>query len=214
MDLPPGIPTKKINSWDLISSLEKRGWKFHGSGSFSKVFTNEKYPFVLKVTEEYDRAFAHFAILTHKFPNKHFPVIGNAKILTDDNGNKYHLYVMEKLYKLDRTESRYFNNNFRLFSTFMNAMNWYDTDKLTIPVIRKTFEFINDENSNGSNFDKDTFKDFLRKNKSLIEALGTVAKYGKGQFDIHGDNIMKREDGTLVVIDPLAFYDKPFRIRD
>jgi hypothetical protein len=43
---------------------------------------------------------------------------------------------------------------------------------------------------------------FLEKNPTLVAALKVLAKDGLRGLDLHEGNIMKRSDGTIVIIDP------------
>src|SRR6516165_2397298 len=77
----------------LKGKMRKLGWVCKSTeGAYSAVFINDSKPYILKINVRPDSAFAWFAFLTKKFPNPHFPNIGNAKTITLD-GNKYYLYM-------------------------------------------------------------------------------------------------------------------------
>ena len=162
---------------DLGITLNNIGWKKLDNGLYSTVYANPNKPYILKVNNRPDRAFAWFALLTHKFPNIHFPKIGNAKFTKIGNFN-YYIYLIEKLKLIlpDQTAVT--------ISDFCNAAasQWYS------PIQDVIAQF--------------SFEEFPV-DKELAAALRILGKYKKKcRLDIHENNVMQRADGTLVIIDP------------
>lgn len=149
----------------------------------------------MKINRKYDRAYAWFILLTKKFPNLHFPKIENAKILRY-NGEKYYVFLIEKLIPVTLSDLKIENK--------IIARNCFDSLNKIVKNPNKSIEDLN-LNLDG----RPTLKNLLEGNKSLIEALRTIGKNSHGyMIDIHMQNIMKRKDGTLVIIDPLADKNK------
>ena len=169
---------------DFYEALQEQGWHRRGEGSFSDVFFNSKKNYILKVNIRPDRAFAWFAFLTKKFPNPHFPMIGNMK-LYKHGPEKYHIYLIEKLDPIDETPDM--NDLVSLMDNY--AANWRQFE---LEKFKKWYE--------------PSTVDYLETHPKLREALEIIGGYSKGHMiDIHNKNVMKRTDGTLVITDPLAY---------
>jgi len=161
------------------------GWKKIGSGNYSIVLGKKNKNFVVKINTKYDKSFAHYCLLIHKFPNKHFPVISNIKLFKDSHGNKIYVYFIEKLTSLPKNPS-------------------------VQRLIRDIDDIVNEKRRFTEDIDyyKNVYPHamaYIDENPEIWNAIDIIAKYGKGIGDIHYENIMMREDGTLVFSDPLAF---------
>jgi len=178
------FPKHIRNSGVITQYLSDRGWKKTGfEGHYSTVYTNPNYQYVLKVNYNYDRAYAYYVFLIHKFPNKHFPIISNVKLITTGHGIKIYLYSIEKLYKLKDSD---FINNYNEIENLLFAMRSTTQD----------YQVIYDQHPE--------VHYYLEKNPEMWEALKTMAKYGKGVLDFTLNNVMQRKDGTVVITDPFS----------
>jgi len=184
---------------DLATTLAKVGWKERSSGHYSMIFTKESEPFILKVNKRQDKPFLWFAFLTRKFPNTHFPKIGNAKVMsikTDIGKDKFYIYAIERLYPLKddlgvtvsalckgiASEAR--NQNVDPNADYFK--DWCD----------RKMDLITD-------YDPVFAKQFSKQFESFMVASLILGKYARGYYlDLHSKNIMKREDGTIVISDP------------
>jgi len=186
---PPRGDNFRINA-DVWNFFHKRGWKEIGSGFYSSVYSHQDKDFVVKINQRYDRAFAHFILLTHKFPNPHFPVISNVKLLKRDDGTKFYVYFMEKLNRVSDPSYTRYEDKIRWLMMFLKGR---DQPKLSIE------QLMNTEYAGCINY--------LKSVPHLWEAFEVIAKYGKGSPDLGIRNVMQRDDGTIVFVDPLAFGD-------
>lgn len=77
-----------------VSFLEKTGWTPLAAGSYARVLTNPKYPYVLKLFHSSDKGYPYFVetVRTHK--NIHFPVFRGNMIRISA---QYYAIRMEKL---------------------------------------------------------------------------------------------------------------------
>jgi len=184
---PPPLEDAQSYNTVLARYFLKNGWEEIASGNYSYVMKNPNKNFVVKINEKYDKSFAHYCLLIHKFPNKHFPVISNVKLFKNGRGDKFYAYFIEKLEHLpsDAVTDRFIDGINNLTSGIRHnaSDNFFKT-------LRGRY---NDA------------AQFIDANPDAWEAMKIIAKYGKGRIDIHGANIMQREDGTIVFTDPLAF---------
>ena len=157
------------------------GWKPTGYGRVSMVYTNPNKPYVLKINYTYDRGFAWYAMLTHKFPNPHFPVIGNMKLVKIGKVS-YYVYLIEKL-------------NY-------NAPN-------ELPLTPDIYNYVIKHPENDLSTLSEYTREKLKQEPLFLEALRIIGSNAKkSRIPLHPDlttaNIMKRDDGTLVISDPLS----------
>jgi len=160
---------------DMDKILQDKGWKFLNQGHFSATYLSPNEKSVLKINRAADPGYEHFIKVVKKFPNIHFPVISDKKKLPDGTS----AYIMERLYVMEW-------NDEQLVGIIQDAMAYIMTNEL------KEYErlYPNDIKA-------------LKMQPGLIEALEILAKF-RGSFknDIRHDNMMKRKDGTIVIIDP------------
>ncbi|VVC05190.1 Uncharacterised protein [uncultured archaeon] len=181
----------------LQNSLAKLGWKRAGHGGYSNVFENPSKNYILKVNYYPDSAFAWFALLTRKFPNPHFPKIGNMKYFhLKGKINHYHVYLIEKLHQIPSTYTWY--AEYTVFKMITLAAK--DSDS-------KELEEALEDAKDTSHVKGGTIYEYLQKNPKFLDALriiGICASRNKFSIDLHTENIMARNDGTFVLTDPLA----------
>jgi hypothetical protein len=201
----------KQNSDDAYSSggvfgfqdkLSKLGWEPLGNGNFSSVFVNPKKNYVLKITDKPDPGYAEYVALIKKTRNKHFPKISDLKMLSFPNlqppvrmmghgmvnrpDTEYYVYLIEKLYPITYVD----DVNKSAVGRYCYLVAYFHYETLT-----KIFA---DREMNVPRF--------LRNDPSLVDALKYVGKNASLNvwLDIHGSNIMQRDDGTVVITDPYA----------
>lgn len=188
-----GVPyhNKGDADFQLDQNLAKLGWyKIGGNageGSYSKVFTNDKKHYVMKVNHRPDPAFSDFAALVKSHPNPHFPKIGKMQTFEvyDDT---YYVYLIEKLEKIEIGEAIELSS---VYESIVRAARMGNDSAIKNHVAK--------------------FKKFGNKAKkyklddSLIDALILIGKMsGDHVLDLHEENIMMRKDGTIVITDPLS----------
>jgi hypothetical protein len=176
---------------DLDIGLAKLGWKPIGQGSFNVIYANKNKSYVLKINTTRDRAFETYSKIIHKIPNIHFPKISDEKQLKIGN-RYYNIYLIEKLIKIPRQRAGKYEEIFDWVFHLINLDYKLDNTDLSIGFAKLL-------GSTGIPL-------LLRKNPELIKALKIVA-YGvkSHSLDLHSENFMQRQDGTVVITDPYAY---------
>jgi len=180
---------------DLLSS--KYGIR-QSKGTFGVVLTHSSWQHVLKLFAKDDcyLAFVDYAI---KHPNVHFPKFEKDPIkLTSffkagaQPSDKFYALKIEKLEPLGDAEDAIFGQAF---------MNQKFIDGY---LLAKKDNTIKDWITNVSSKRIDPF--LLKKNLGLIDALIEVGNLSitNCKIDLHSQNLMKRKDGTIVIIDPFC----------
>jgi hypothetical protein len=166
----------------LDNAMKKMGWHLIGTGFFSNVYFNSKKKFVLKINTRPDLEYQRYVDVIKKYKNKHFPMISDIKKIRI-GGNIYGVYSIEKLKELN-------HDNWNMVSAIF-------------------YEFELRRNSSSKKFYNDmeeNEKQFLDNNPEFVKALEIVKsnKQKSRELDLSPDNVMQREDGTLVITDPYS----------
>ena len=165
------------NGAQIEKNLKSLGWGIGAEGGFGKVFFKSNKNYVIKITAEEDFGYEAFVNLVHQYPNKHFP-----KITKDIVVNGFYVYFIEKLKPC---------NNIKLIS---EIVEYFYLLLLT-----------NDKNRENN---LTLIKKFEQKYPSLAKAVkiiyNEVEEDSTIQFDEKAHNIMQRNDGTIVFIDPFV----------
>ena len=158
------------------------GWTPLNSGAYSDVYKNPRKNYVMKVTTEPDYGYAKYVDLIKRSRNPHFPKISDRKTFTV-RGDDYDIYLIEKLRHLEWDIATQYVNIFR-------NIIWTRVANLRVD--------LNDLYNN--NIPK-----ILSQNPKLVSALEIIGENSSDQeLDIKNDNIMERDDGTIVITDPYA----------
>ena len=169
----------------LQINLKKLGWKIlDNNGMYSGVYYNPRKSYVLKINKREDYAYQFYVNLIHRHPNKHFPIISDMKVMKIGNFN-YRVYLIEKLHRLPRAGILVIKLD-ELYYGLKNVSKEHIAQRVKelfprTPAIFKDAEFVN--------------------------AVWELSWSGGGfrtSWDMHEDNIMQREDGTIVIIDPYS----------
>ena len=170
--------------------LKKNGWEFADSGYFSGVYVNADKPYVMKINIRPDIGYDKFVKLTKKLNSPYLPKIHDRKYFTK-SGQTYYIYLIEKLEQIDPALANDLDTIAREIKHIPQEI--FDADEL---------RFIKEDNRN---IDEDY--------PGLIDLIVTLTYRGPelmgagGHVEIVQDNIMQREDGTPVIIDPYAILD-------
>lgn len=188
------------------------------TGYFSVVYTHTGKPYVIKINYRFDRAFAEYMILTRIHPNVHFPRFLDAKKLEYDSNvtfsnGKLHNYKNVYAYKIEKLSPLSPNEMSMTESQIIRGAMVY-MSHYKLPTIQSAFVLLLELIKDGT-LVKPSWKPYLKKvstliydNPSFSQALEILAKHRRGNLDIGPRNFAKRDDGTLVITDPFAFYDK------
>jgi len=170
--------------FELVRKMKALGWtESHTEGWYSTVFVKPSEPYVLKINKRVDRPYAWFALLASKFPNEHFPKIGNAKIIKVQTMN-YRIYAIEKLSPFqDKLDAKY----------IAGFCKWSV----------KTQDDLQYQLNYGKQVEE-SVAGLRGQTAGLISACQILKKYGSGfHIDIHSNNIMLR-GRTSVITDPFT----------
>jgi len=161
--------------YELQKQLKKLGWKELGSGAFSHVWENPNKSYVLKINSQPDIGYATYVKIIKKHKNKHFPKISEMKVWKVGR-HKFYIYAIEKLYRVTGQSSR------DLAYELGNIME--DPKRPLEKLLKHQTKY-------------------LRNHPDLVKAAIIIGKDGDGIIDMHGENIMQRKDGTIIITDPL-----------
>ena len=174
----------------LDENLKRLGWKKANYGSYSNVYEKADKTYILKINTVMDKGFAWFAFLTRKFPNIHFPKIGDAKVIMVEK-YKYYLYMVEKLKELPQVRAGVLE---AICSIAEN--NYYDGKDVSLNELLKEVHKFYEVDVREAGIDEE----FLR-------ALDIIFEYhGNNILDLHDANFMQRTDGTPIIIDPYVYW--------
>ena len=169
---------------DLHSALNKLGWKLlNNNGSFSVIYWNPRKSYVLKINRVEDDSYQNYVKLIHTYSNKHFPRIGDMKVLRIGKIN-YYVYLIEKLQTLPKAGAISYIID-RAFNALDSSEDF--SEKGCMDALKQEF--------NGR-------LPKILKDKSLIDAIRLLTIDTTIFWDMHSENIMLRKDGTIVIIDP------------
>ena len=172
---------------DIIDFLEKNDYRISGVGDFSQVWIHPTSNIAIKISTGNDKCWIKYAGFVKKNPNIHFLKIGKISKLKG-----FYIAFIEKL---KRNPGR---------ASSSNMSDW-----ATVFIDRNGFEdFSSTSYYNNARVKKRIIK-FEQDNPELIKAMRLInQKLVKSpcSFDLFGpQNFMQRNDGTIVIIDPLYF---------
>jgi hypothetical protein len=171
---------------NLMQAMSKMGWIYLDSGAFSKVFVHPKKKYVIKINSTTDNAYRRYVYVIHKFRSPHFPKISDLKKI-EINGDEYYVYLIEKLQKITGPFIVELSKNIKQIAVKPNATlkNIYYNDYYE---------------------EQEEIPEFILQNPSLVRAARIIGRRVAKEdwVDLNTGNIMKREDGTIVITDPYA----------
>lgn len=206
---------------ELMHEFEKSGGKHIGSGKYGQVFEHPNWNYVIKVFPN-DPEYLSFARFAYKNPHPSFPKLWGPpqRIVpfykrTTSNAVEY-IARIEKLYPLqDKELLTYIVKNWQDAISYFHAVKTGDVnkeDERTIyPTARERRQGIEPKTITVKLFQpiEDAFQKYP-KLKNLYEAIYLVATNIKASLDIHANNIMQRQNGDLVLIDPVWAGSNPY----
>lgn len=168
----------KENFGEVDITLLNHGWKTIAYGQFAIVYGKQSVPFVVKVIHKEDKGYEAFLSVVRNNKNKHFPVILDEFII-----NNAYVYFIEDLQPM-----------------VVSTKDRSDMEKY--------FDYLGLVGYDGYDKQKKFIQDYKKSHGSLATAIELL----RDAEDEHEDgliidfnnehNFMKRNDGTLVIIDP------------
>jgi len=201
---------------DLIKMARRFGIKFVGSGEYGQVFTHDRWPYVIKIIEN-DPAYLDFIDFVIKHPSKHYPKIVKRplklhKFHTREDSGKDFLWVIkvEKLKELHAEIARFIADYLENASSLLNRME-HGKDELDREAPK--IEYRMPDGSVMKIQQRELF-DRVPWFKSLCKAYMEISLHVDWSPDIKEDNFMMRDDGTIVIIDPVWVGETPQQVHD
>ncbi len=211
-------PEHRNKTWNqLIDEFKSSGGEEIGVGKYGTVFSHPNWPYVLKVYE--DEYYTRFARFAYKNPHPAFP-----KFLTppqriipfyrryESQATKY-IVRMEKLLPISKELFKKFDRWIEKGMKYAEAKHKGTENYEIEDTVYPSFE----ERKQGKKpyigkvkYYQDII-DFIKENPKtynvfeglyLFEKENLIAKRS-GQLDIHENNFMQRENGDIVIVDPL-----------
>jgi hypothetical protein len=206
---------------ELLKDFEKSGGKLIGQGKYGQVFSHPQWNYVLKTFID-DQCYLSFCRFAYKNPHPAFPKFyGPPKRIVPQylrtNPKLYYVRI-EKLFPI--TDLEYLKEIVKHLS--FNSSRKYDPNyiqqqkELEKQYTQQKSLPRNQRNINYHDIDHFAiqYNDFHVKHPevvSLVEGYHILLTHGfKCALDIHEGNIMKRQSGELVLIDPLWYGTNPY----
>lgn len=169
-------PNSTMNAF--IGKMKREGFEELGAGTMALVFHKPGANDVLKAFR-HDSCYVKFlTLISNNKQDNHLPKIIDYQQLKTPPYAGLHVVKMEKLYKTT-TPDEYGSG--RACSIYLNKPS-EENEKIL----------------------KETLQKFDQRNIGLIQTVKLLASMplGSCNIDLHNDNIMRRKDRTLVIIDP------------
>jgi len=187
----------------LIEEFEASGGKLIGVGKNAKVFEHPSWSYVLKTFTQ-DQFYITFARFAYRKPMPAFPnFYGPPKrilpfYLRNKKETNIYIVMMEKLKPLNREIANIIIDNFQLGIAFVNDKDNNREHKVysrgktfTEKVHKKIFDILKQ------------YPSILLVFQGLSIILNNKLQGSKGRFDPNPNNFMQRDNGEIVIIDPL-----------
>ena len=186
-------------SRDMISVIERYGWKVLGWGFEGVVAEHPNKPYVLKLFTSQSK-YAKFVNLVQRHPNPHFPKF--SKYIRPIKGTIWSYVRMEKLTPVQEADLR---------TKFFSEMCYmYLSAKEKHMTISQEIVLLLNRVWGTTSLEEVDEEDFIKEAKGAdiqwidaIEFIMDEAKYrlGLNHIDLHEENLMLRNE-TLVILDP------------
>lgn len=202
---------------DLINMLEKRGIKFIGGGKYGSVFAHDSWNYVLKIIEN-DPHYLAFVDWAMEHPSKHFPKFAKKPLKMHTfhkrgRGDSNVMWVI-KIEKLQPIQDR---NLLKFLVGELERMAiaaWRSEHGYDISEVNPNYS---QEMPDGTSQKGVSWQQMFAKWPWMKELGLTYANFWDaeaGTPDIHGNNLMQRADGTIVITDPVWEGETPYQAYD
>lgn len=215
-----------VTQWESVEQLDKfltdKGYERLGAGIFSSVYGKPGDKTVIKVSKREDVCWLRYARWVMNQPaNKHLPKIFSLRTYKDKKGEKLFVSRLERLHELDdvidtlemriqkeMNPAKYAESLWLASIFYKHAENFpafFDEweDEVEKSKLRKQYPEIDT-----LDFMRGMLKKYANTGfSSLIRKAQKEILRDKNCFaDLHTGNMMQRDDGTLVLMDPAAMY--------
>jgi len=205
---------------EITATLKRAGYKPLGKGADATVWSKDENTVIKIIMPDTNLDRTHAANIFYKFYEfcqqnsqyanlPRFIEIGGKHHATFNIGDKEYIQIaMERLYpikpySIEDDMIQVFSDGARMKRKFTDAIKqltdpYYLGDKVDSRVPVKTANYFR-------SLDKETLAKYqvLYQLMVVLYHTGKINKFG---WDLHGANVMKRKDGTLVITDPWFTY--------
>lgn len=199
----------RMSWYEILEELQKQGIKVIGSGKYGEVLASDKWDYVIKVTKN-DPHYLSFVNYAINHPNKHFPKFVKRPIKVrafyarprSQQNDKLYMVKMERLQELPDQKAEFITRMLGQFIDIAYAVNYNDPHEIldyTNP--KAPTELMDGTVVKG--ISKRKLADMYPWMISLASAWDDALSNISGHQDLHKNNFMQREDGTVVIIDPV-----------
>lgn len=192
-----GFADKGKHRSEFIQFLSDNGYSKTAEGVFGQVYTKPGDDFVIKLSKQLDPFYLRFAEYAKGKNDPHLPKLKIKSFIPQGETLSYgFIAFIEKLQPLTLDKHEDWLLHLAL-SAFSKIANKQITLAKQISIL-KTNDFY------------DEIVATIRENKSLFLSMNRFKRAmkntsGNFQYDLKIDNLMKRKDGTIVIIDPLSY---------
>ncbi len=180
-------------------NLEKFGYHEIGHGGYATVFASDKSTYVLKLFEKNDLGYRTFIKIATSTNNKHFPQFRGKMIRVSD---RYNAIRMEKLHPLTYSTRL---EGLRVVDLIQDTFTYFQTTQNSLE------DFLSEERPEYQDYfvNFSLAKNFYNKHPDLYEACELIVKMSNSHVftDLQAANIMLRDNGDIVITDPLVGED-------
>lgn len=200
---------------EIFKEFEKEGGAIIGSGKYGVVLNHPQWPYVIKLLDN-DDIYIAFARFAYKNPHPAFPKLFGPpqRIIPNFKRHKYqakmYLIRLERLYPVPKDLFNLIETYYEQFLDYIHAIKLgKENEEIEVrlprnlrtgkPVYEKIHQFVINE---------------IRKNPKLLkffEGFDILLKSNlKGSIDLHNGNVMTRQNGDIVLVDPLWHGSNPY----
>lgn len=194
------IGVKKYQDMDIVDATDAianaMGTKVLGNGAFGRVIQSPNPNIIYKVFEK-DDAYLTFIDYARKHPNVHFPKILKIKSMTsffkryEVQADKFYVVAIEKLYPISSVNYAGFLAGFVGLKDLTRKPMMLPDGNFNNQALTG-YDILKDHPELQSLWDAGQL---IRKDLMKIRGMS---------WDLHRGNFMQREDGTVVITDPIT----------
>lgn len=190
--------------WQLLDDFKAKGGEILGNGKFATVLFRPSWKYVVKIFSD-DVPYLKFVRFVLKNPRPSFPVFYDKprRIIPNYKRHKSntYLYVVKTEKLLPITTREYGDIIFYTSYDTEHSGEMASDGNQTWVFIYNKMKKLEQE--------KPSFPQFKKDYNFMLDSAHDI-----GSPDIHSKNIMKRNDGTLVLADPFWVGETPYQTHD
>lgn len=193
-DLFSNPENKSLSLRSIISAFEEKGGSLLGQGSFGIVITHPHWKYALKIFHD-DPVYLKYVRFAKQNPKPSFPVfydiprkIKNPEFAKYSHQKNFYVVKMEKLNRIDKLDFSYLKSYIVLIETLAELDEYFPA----LIARKKNLEELDVH-----------FKQFGTDLTFLLQFF-PMSPHIKKDLSRHSGNIMRRQNGEYVIIDPFV----------